>query len=147
MRHVEQRFQFLPCVVEKTDFVKIEDALIFLQQTKDDTFAVHAGDGGNTDVQRIAGRVQFDTTILRETAFRDVHAREQFDTRRDGGVLVFRRAEDGLQQTVDAETDGDFRFSRFDMDIGRAHFLCAVEDVGHEADDGGFLCEISQGLF
>ena len=147
VRHVEQRFQFLSCVVEKTDFVQIEDALVFLQQTENDTFAVHAGDGGNTDVQRIAGRVQFDTTILREAAFRDVHAREQLNTRCDGGVLVFRRAENGLQQTVDTETDGDFCFGRFDMDIGRAHFLCAVEDIGNETDDRGFFGEISQSLF
>ena len=44
MRHVEERFQVLARIFEQSHLVQVEDGLVFLEESKHDGFAVHAGD-------------------------------------------------------------------------------------------------------
>ena len=109
---------------------------------------MHGGDRGDTHVNGVhpaAG--EFDTPVLRQSPFGDVHVGKQLDTRRDGGELGDGRSQDRLEHAVNAETDLDILFVGFDMDVGGSGLLCAGEDVVDKSDDGCLFCQVAQRLF
>src|SRR5206468_8243841 len=111
------------------------------QQAQRNAFAVNGRNGGNADVDFFAFNTDVDTTVLRETFFRDVHPRHNFDTGDERRLEPFqlRRHRSLVQNTVDTIANAQLVFGRFKMNVRRAIFESFPDDLVNELDDAGFL--------
>src|SRR5690349_1845575 len=63
----------------------------FIEDTNNDLLAMDSRQNGNTEIDLLARHTDPETTILRQTALRDIESGENFDTRRDRHLECLRR--------------------------------------------------------
>ena len=122
---------------------------LFVEHAEHGIFTVNRGHDGDAEVDGAAEIAYAKTPVLRYTALGDVELAHHFDTRDDGGVVLFG---DGLhrllQHAVNAVLDDHRIVARFDVNVTGAPLQGGEDGRVHQADDGtdvGFRRQLLDG--
>src|SRR5437870_12035882 len=87
--------------------IKPELLLAAAEQPQTNRFAIDSGNGRNAHIDVLITRLQIHATILRQSAFGDVHVRHYFQARDDGRLqdAQLRRHSDFVQNSVDSRSE------------------------------------------
>jgi len=147
VRDADQLLEVAEVCLGHAQRLQVEGQGILVEESQHDTFAGEDRERTDTHVQFLVAELHVGTAVLRETAFGNVQAADQFNTGCDGGELVQRAAHDLAEHTVDTAADHDRVFAGFHVDIAGAVFKGACENVVHKADDLGLAGHAAQGGF
>ena len=114
-----------------------------VQQTKDDTLAVHRRDCGHSQVELARLEANSNAAVLRSPALGDVQLGEQLDTRHDRVMKVTRRFRRWYEYTVDAKPGGEPGARGLEMDVAGAGIVRVAYEQVHVADDRRLIREIA----
>jgi len=106
---------------------------VVFEQTHHHRLAVLGRHGGQAHVQAGALDHQIEAAVLRQAAFGNIHARHQLDPRHHRRRDAPIRHHLFVQHAVDAQTDAQHVFVRFDMDIRRTAGDCLFEQAVQQA--------------
>ena len=111
------------------------------QETEGHGFAVHARDGGDTDVDGLAVEFEVDATVLRHAALGDVEVRHDFQAGNQGSLKQAHVGRNGdfEQLAIDAVADAQIALQRLDVNVGRSFLQRLAEDLVDEIHDRGLL--------
>ena len=96
-----------------------------VQQTDNDFFAKLSGQGRYAQVNSLAFETQLTSAVLRSSAIRNIHARDNLQPGDRGILKMFRDFEDILEESIDALTNLQILFFRLDMDVA-GPFFCGL---------------------
>ncbi len=91
--------------------------------------------GRDTEIDVLSVDVPLDTTVLWQSLLRNVHARENLQTRHEGRLHVFRDIVLLQTDAVDTVADANAVGHRLDVNIAGPHAIGGVDDQVYQPDD------------
>ena len=107
-------------VFRKPHVLEVERRRRLVENTHYDRFAMSCRQARYTKVDRFTRYRKRDTTVLRDTALRNIEVRKNLDTRNDRWSHLNIGRFHLVKSAVDAVTDFEIVFKRLDMNIRRA---------------------------
>ena len=105
-------------IFRETDSAKVDKRSVGpVKDTHDDAFTVHRWKSRNTKVDFFPEHLEFDAAILRQTSFRNIQLRHQFNSRNDRRSQRIRRGIHVVQHAIHAVAQAQIFLERFDMNI------------------------------
>ena len=145
MRRVDQLFQNLVVILFHAEFVDAEDLALAAEQAEDEGLPVGAGEGGDAEIDLLAADPARHAPVLRQAAFGDVEAGEEFQARGDRVEAGARLNRTDTEDAVDAEAHDELALLGLDVDVGGAGAGGFADDAVDIGDGGSVLGEVSEG--
>ena len=120
MRLADQSVDAVERIFPHAERGQIEARRILVQQPQHDALAGARRQCRHAHIDLLVAELQCDPAILRQSFFRDVEARHDFQPRHDCRVQGARRFDDVAQHAVDPKAHHGARFVRLEVQIGRA---------------------------
>ena len=130
----------------KPSLLEIQHHGLAIQQAHHHRFAVRRGNGAHAQVEFLALHPLHDPAVLRQAALGDVEFGHDLDAADHRRGQVGRRALALFQHAIDAVAHLQPIFERFDMDVGRAQFHCALDHQVHQPDHRRLRGQVAQVL-
>src|SRR6266851_1015997 len=131
-------------ILEEAERAKIVDQARAVENAHHHALAVHRRHRRDAQVEVAAAKGEADAAILRQTPFRDVHARHYLDARDHGGAQTHGRFGRNLQNSVDAVAHEEPAVKGLDMNVGGAAFDGANDQQIDQTDYRRLACQIAQ---
>ena len=115
------------------------------KNTQDDAFAVVAGQGRNTEVNVLVADGAFDTPVLWNAFFGDVHTGENFETGHKRRLHIFGYGVFFEADAVEAVSDSHPVGHWFDVNIACPHIDGGIDDEVDEPNNGAVIvaCDLA----
>ena len=123
-------------ITEEAELGQAEREAFLVENTHDDGLAVGGRQGGNTQVDLLAGGGDLNAAVLRDAFLGDGDVGHDLQARDHGELQALGRAVHLDQNTVDAVTDAEPFFERLKMDVRRPTGNRLKDDLVNELDDG-----------
>ncbi len=130
----------------ETDFAQIQQDRRFIQQTHDHPLAENGWDGGEADVDILAGYLDANAPVLGEPFFSDVQSAHDFNARDDARLKTLLGAQNIIQHAVAAKTHGDIALLGFEVDIAAAFLDRLKKQRVDQPDNRRFVGSVEQVL-
>src|SRR5262249_25311169 len=110
---------------------------------EDGLLAGDAGDGGDADVEALAGGgADGEAAVLGKAALGDVHARKDFQARDQRWMFVTAERLRVIHDAVDAHADDGAGGTGLDVDIGRGLLDGLLDNLVEEGDGGRLFAHV-----
>ncbi len=130
----------------KAHIFEAELASAFVQQPEHDAFAPGRGDDGDADIDQFLADPHAALAVLRQTMLGDVEIGHDLQTRQERRGLLSRKAQDVVQNAVDAETNLHLGFVGLDVDVAGPAVHRLEHDLVDQLDRRGLIRDVQQVL-
>src|SRR5262249_50968964 len=144
VRLVNERIDELQLVADQAQLVELQDGGGAVEQTHDYALAVRGGHGRDADVHVLAGQLDADAAVLRQTLLGDVQPGHDLDARDDHRLEALGRRDDVVEDAVDAEAHRQVALERLDVDVAGAVLDRLEEERIDQLDDRRFFVGVEQ---
>ena len=114
---VDEHVHLRPVVVAQADAIERQLHVAPVEHTHHDALAVHGGEHGDAEIDRIPVDVHLDAAVLGQAALGDVELRQHLDARDDGHRQLLGRRREFIQHAIDAVAHPELVLERLHVDV------------------------------
>ena len=136
LRRADHRLPARVVVTGESQFLETAQQHVGIENPRDQLFAERGRQRRQAQFDFVAvGAFGLHATVLRPSFFGDIHAAENFQATRDGGIHRRRQLVDPMHHAVDAKPHVAFIAARFDVDVARALIERVLQQPVDDVDD------------
>src|SRR5207302_1397168 len=121
---------------------QVEEGGALVEDPHHDLLAVHRGERGHAEVDRLAGDDARHATVLGDAPLGDIEVGHDLEPGDQPGLNVLRRTHHLVEHTVDAVPHPDIGLGRFDVDVGRPVLHGLADQEVDQLDDRRVLGDL-----